>query len=223
MIYTGENKSVLYRGDFHPAQLYKGDKKIAGYELTEFEGTGSVTLENCYNDTLYEAKITGSSGQEAPIQAQITVRGKNFVDKNVIGIKKSNCSLYEKSGDLITVQGKEGASTYASSGGNFQLIFPESLPSGTYTFSMYVTLLEEGVWGTGMRILAGADSDNYDDKLFYNDSNTVGLRKKIKGTYLMINSLNKDKASIVDLDYSVFINEDLLNQNKIRPVITLKK
>ena len=39
----------------------------------------------------------------------------------------------------------------------------------------------------------------------------------------MINSLNKDKASIVDLDYSVFINEDLLNQNKIRPVITLKK
>lgn len=51
----------------------------------------------------------------------------------------------------------------------------------------------------------------------------LGEDKKIKGTYLMINSLNKDKASIVDLDYSVFINEDLLNQNKIRPVITLKK
>ena len=51
----------------------------------------------------------------------------------------------------------------------------------------------------------------------------IGENKKIKGTYLMINSLNKDKASIVDLDYSVFINEDLLNVNKIRPVITLKK
>lgn len=51
----------------------------------------------------------------------------------------------------------------------------------------------------------------------------IGESNKIKGTYLMINSLNKDMASIVDLDYSVFINEDLLNINKIRPVITLKK
>lgn len=51
----------------------------------------------------------------------------------------------------------------------------------------------------------------------------IGEDKKINGTYLMINSLAKDKASIVDLDYSVFINEDLLNENKIRPVITLKK
>lgn len=51
----------------------------------------------------------------------------------------------------------------------------------------------------------------------------IGEDKKIKGTYLMINSLNKDMATLVDLDYSVFINENLLNANKIRPVITLKK
>lgn len=51
----------------------------------------------------------------------------------------------------------------------------------------------------------------------------LGESNKIKGTYLMINSLNQDKASIVDLDYSVFINEDILNDNKVRPVITLKK
>ena len=51
----------------------------------------------------------------------------------------------------------------------------------------------------------------------------IGENKNIKGTYLMINSLNLDRASIVDLDYSVFINEDLFNLNKIRPVITLKK
>ena len=57
MIYVGENKSILCKGDFRPAQLYKGDKKIAGYKLTEFEGTGSVTLENCYNDKVYDAEL----------------------------------------------------------------------------------------------------------------------------------------------------------------------
>ncbi len=177
MIYTGENKSILCKGDFRPAQLYKGNKKIAGYELGEFQGTGSVTLENCYNDTLYEAKITGSSVPEAPIEVQITARGKNFIDKDIVDIKRSNCSLYETNGDLITVQGNEGASAYLASAGTLTLTFPDTLPNGIYTFSMYVTLLEEGVWGTGMRILAN------NSKLFYVDSNTVGLRKKIKGTY----------------------------------------
>ena len=184
MIYTGENKSVLYRGDFHPAQLYKGDKKIAGYELTEFESTGSVTLENCYNDTLYEAKITGGSVQEAPIQAKITIRGKNFVDKSNINIRPNSYRLYEKNGDLITVQGKDGTSQYAASAGTLILTFPESLPSGTYTFSMYVTLLEEGIWGTGMRILAN------NSKLFHYGENTIGLRKKITGTYTAENGFS---------------------------------
>ena len=183
MIYTGENKSILYRGDFHPAELYKGDKKIAGYELSEFQGTGSVTLENCYNDTLYETKITGSSAPEAPTQVQITVRGKNFIDKNIVDIKMSNCFLYEKNGDSIIVQGNEGLSAYAASGGNLRVTFPETLPGGTYTFSVYITLLEEGIWGTGMRMYAGADLDSYTDKIFYFDKNTVGLRKKFKGTY----------------------------------------
>lgn len=51
----------------------------------------------------------------------------------------------------------------------------------------------------------------------------IGENKLIKGTYLMMNMLESDKASIVDSDYGVYIMEDLLNPNKIRPVITLKK
>lgn len=51
----------------------------------------------------------------------------------------------------------------------------------------------------------------------------LGDNSLIKGTYLMINSLTMNKASIVDTDYSVYINEDIINVNKIRPVITLKK
>ena len=76
MIYVGENKSILCKGNFRPAQLYKGDKKITGYTVEEFEGTGSVTLEDCYNDKLHNAVIHGNSVQdgtptpEAPIEVQ---------------------------------------------------------------------------------------------------------------------------------------------------------
>ena len=45
----------------------------------------------------------------------------------------------------------------------------------------------------------------------------------IRGNYLLINSFSNNKASIVDSNYEVFIEEDILSLNKIRPVITLKK
>lgn len=76
MISIGENKSILCKGDFHPAQLYKGDKKIAGYESAEFSGNGGVTLEDCYNDNLHNVVIHGNSVQdgtpnpENPIEVQ---------------------------------------------------------------------------------------------------------------------------------------------------------
>lgn len=104
MISIGENKSILCKGDFHPAQLYKGDKKIAGYKSAEFIGNGGVTLEACHNDNLHNVVIHGNSVQdgtptpENPIEVQsvgekvtggeyagkykvpVTVRGKNLLD-----------------------------------------------------------------------------------------------------------------------------------------------
>ena len=76
MISIGENKSILCRGDFRPAELYKGDKKIAGYESAEFIGNGGVTLEACYNDNLHNVVIHGNSvqngtpGLKTPIRVQ---------------------------------------------------------------------------------------------------------------------------------------------------------
>lgn len=61
MISVGNNKAVICKGDFHPAQLYKGDKKIAGYSLEEFTGTDNVTIENCYNDNIYDVQIHGKN------------------------------------------------------------------------------------------------------------------------------------------------------------------
>lgn len=76
MISIGENKASLCKGDFRPAQFYKGDKKIAGYNVEEFEGENGVTLENCYNDKLHNVQIFGNSIQdgtptpENPIEVQ---------------------------------------------------------------------------------------------------------------------------------------------------------
>ena len=89
MIYTGENKSILCRGDFRPAELYKGDKKIAGYTVKEFEVTGSVTLENCYNDKVYD--VHTDEGTQS-----ITVRGKNYFDVDKIPFNKSTTQPYNK-------------------------------------------------------------------------------------------------------------------------------
>lgn len=61
MISIGENKASLCKGDFHPAALYKGDKKIAGYAVEEFEGAGGVVLENCYNDKIYDVQINSKN------------------------------------------------------------------------------------------------------------------------------------------------------------------
>lgn len=51
----------------------------------------------------------------------------------------------------------------------------------------------------------------------------LGNSSLIKGSYLMINSLSHNKSSIVDNNFSVFINGNILEEYKIRPVITLKK
>ena len=65
MIYKGENKAQIVKGDFHPAQFYKGSIKIAGYVKESFEGESSITLENSYNDKIYNARIVGNCEQNA--------------------------------------------------------------------------------------------------------------------------------------------------------------
>lgn len=75
MIYVSENKAQIVKGDFHPAELYKGDKKIAGYGVEAFEGEGVITLSDCHNDRLYNIVFTGSSEENIRLGA----RGKNIL------------------------------------------------------------------------------------------------------------------------------------------------
>ncbi|MBQ3022753.1 MAG: hypothetical protein IJD91_05495 [Clostridia bacterium] len=99
MIYVNDKKAVLCKGDFRPAQFYKGDKKIAGYGKETFEGEGTITLENCYNDKLYGAKLTGNCVQdatpspEAPVEIKTVgnlVTSGEYSGKYKIGIVAYN-------------------------------------------------------------------------------------------------------------------------------------
>lgn len=102
MICVNENKALLCKGDFRPAELYKGETKITGYEKTDVSGEGGITIESCYNDYLHNAQIKGNSVQngtptpDTPVEIQsvgefvaegdyagkykipVTARGKNI-------------------------------------------------------------------------------------------------------------------------------------------------
>ena len=60
MIYKSDKKVMLYKGDCHPVQLYKGSKKAAVYETVSIEGERELAIKNTYNDRLYNAKIYGN-------------------------------------------------------------------------------------------------------------------------------------------------------------------
>ena len=152
MIYTGENKSILCKGDFRPAELYKGDKKIAGYKLTEFEGIGSVTLENCYNDKVYNA--CADEGVQS-----ITVRGKNYFDLDKIPFNTSTTQPYNNGLKAM------------KSAANSTTKIPIYLPAGK-TIYMTMEVVDFQIKGTsknlGMR--------------FYNSENTVVKSMSISAT-----------------------------------------
>lgn len=89
MIYVKENKSILCKGDYRPAQFYKGKKRIAGYEKESFEGERHIQIESFYNDRLHNARIHGNEHGVGDIvnegehtnkyKISVAVRGKNLL------------------------------------------------------------------------------------------------------------------------------------------------
>ena len=113
MISVGNYKAVICKGDFHPAELYKGDKKIAGFAKTSFSTKGGVSLASCYNDRLHNAKITGNSVQngtptpETPIEIQSVgefVSEGDYAGKYKIGVTARGKNLFEYTSDCSYVQ-----------------------------------------------------------------------------------------------------------------------
>ena len=59
-IYKGDTPTVLYKGDHHPAALYKGETMLAGWNETAVSGDAEIT--GTYNDTAM-LWLTGMSRQ----------------------------------------------------------------------------------------------------------------------------------------------------------------
>lgn len=144
MISVGNNKAVICKGDFRPAQLYKGDRKIAGYTVEEFEGTGSIALLNCYNDKVYDVSVDES------IQS-ITIRGKNYFDLDKVPFETKTTQPYNN--------GLRASKTEASNRGDR---IPISLPVGK-TIYMTMDVVDSQINGTVTRVAMG----------FYNSKNTL--------------------------------------------------
>lgn len=133
MIFIVEKKAVICKGDFHPAALYKGDKKITGYSLEEFTGADIVTLENCYNDKVYNLQINEN------VQS-VSVRGKNYFDLDKVPFFNDTTKPYNNG--LI-------ATKIADSNRGDRI--PISLPAGK---TLYITLdiVDSQISGTAKRV-----------------------------------------------------------------------
>lgn len=132
MLYVGDKKAVICKGDFHPAALYKGNKKITGYSLEEFTGD-IVTLESCYNDKVYNLQI--SENVES-----VTVRGKNYFDLDKVPFETNTTRPYNN--------GIKATKTSASNRGDK---IPIDLPVGK---TIYLTLdvVDSKIAGTATRV-----------------------------------------------------------------------
>lgn len=153
MIVIGEKKAVICKGDFHPAALYKGDKKITGYSLEEFTGAYIVTLENCYNDKVYDVRVNDN------VQS-VLVRGKNYFDLDKVPFETKTTQPYNN--------GLRASKTEASNRGDR---IPISLPVGK-TIYMTMDVVDSQINGTVTRVTMG----------FYNSKNTLIRQTSVTAT-----------------------------------------
>lgn len=70
-IFKGDNWQHLYKGDGHPAALYKGSKKLAGWTEESQAGVSHAYFDDTYNDKA-DVTINGKS-------TQVVTTGKNLL------------------------------------------------------------------------------------------------------------------------------------------------
>ena len=69
-IFKGDNWQHLYKGDGHPAALYKGSKKLAGWTEKSQAGVSHAYFDDTYNDKA-DVVIHGKSSQVVTTGAQL--------------------------------------------------------------------------------------------------------------------------------------------------------
>lgn len=127
-IYKGETRTVLYKGDYAPAEMYKGDVKLSGYKQEQYSGT-EITAADTYNDSL-DFTVYGKS-------EQASFTGKNLFCNKGVG-------TYDFTGTTSAVcEVLEDGSIYVASATNDATMVRNAEPilstaiteSGTYVVS----------------------------------------------------------------------------------------
>ena len=123
MIAVGEHKAKIFHGDTHPAELYIGNKKIAGFNKTQLTGSGRVGWDAPYKAAIPDVKVFGKGYQRQ-------LSGKNLA-KVVTGKKVIEYGItYEVLNDnSIHIFGTFKADRVDG------IVTNLKLPPGTYTTS----------------------------------------------------------------------------------------
>ena len=142
-IYQGETQKTLLKGDYRPAEFYKGSKKITGYDVQAVSGA-EIAIENTYNDKLAPT-VRGNGKQDGqpvpsnPVypafsEGKLYSEGRNLLPYKFESDTQTSFGITAtKNADgSITIQGVNdgtGASSIYLARNNLGL----HLPAGTYT------------------------------------------------------------------------------------------
>lgn len=119
-IFKGDNWQHLYKGDGHPAALYKGSKKLAGWTEESQAGVSHAYFDDTYNDKA-DVTIHGKSTQVVTTGAQLW---QNPGEGTVSGV-----TLTQLEDGWINLNGT------CTQSNNF-IVFSRSLETGEYTLSI---------------------------------------------------------------------------------------
>ncbi len=101
----GETPKILFKGDYHPAEMYKGENKITGYDVQTVSGA-EISIENTYNDE-FAPTVKGNGAQnetpapDAPVspifsEGKLWSEGRNLLPDTAV----FTCST--RDGDVFT-------------------------------------------------------------------------------------------------------------------------
>ena len=84
----GETPKALFKGDYRPAEFYKGEKKLTGYEIQAVSGE-EISVENTYNDNLSPTVLgngiqNGTPTPDAPSYPAFSEGALNCEGRNLL-------------------------------------------------------------------------------------------------------------------------------------------
>lgn len=97
MLYKGDKKARLYKGEAHPSEWYKGSDKITGF-TTESKSGEHIEFSDSYNGKFDELTVYGMSEQKS-------YAGTNFFDIRTMRNSYPNLFTFNADGS-ITIKGE---------------------------------------------------------------------------------------------------------------------